>query len=37
LFVNPGAAGRPRFGQPRTVALVAVTGGRPEPRIVSLD
>ena len=37
LFLNPGAAGRPRFGQPRTAALVNVKGGRPEPRIVSLD
>jgi len=37
LFLNPGAAGRPRFGQPRTVALVSVKGGRPEPRIVPLD
>ena len=36
LFLNPGAAGRPRFGQPRTAALVDVKGGRPEPRIVSL-
>jgi putative phosphoesterase len=37
LFLNPGAAGRPRFGQPRTVALVSVKGGRPEPGIVPLD
>ena len=37
LFLNPGSAGRPRFGQPRTAALVGVTAGRPEPRIVSLD
>jgi putative phosphoesterase len=37
LFLNPGAAGRPRFGQPRTAALVDVKGGRPEPRIVVLD
>ena len=36
LFLNPGAAGRPRFGQPRTIALVTVNGGRPEPRIVTL-
>ena len=37
LFLNPGSAGRPRFGQPRTAALVDVKAGRPEPRIVSLD
>ena len=37
LFLNPGSAGRPRFGQPRTAALVDVKGGRPEPRIVPLD
>ena len=28
LFLNPGSAGRPRFGQPRTVALVE-RAGRP--------
>ena len=37
LFLNPGSAGRPRFGQPRTAALVGVRAGRPEPCIVSLD
>jgi putative phosphoesterase len=37
LFLNPGSAGRPRFGQPRTAALVDVKGGRPEPRIIALD
>jgi len=37
LFLNPGSAGRPRFGQPRTAALVDVKGGRPEPRIVPLN
>lgn len=36
LFLNPGSAGRPRFGQPRTAALVDVKAGRPEPRIVAL-
>ncbi len=36
LFLNPGAAGRARFGQPRTAALVAVKAGRPAPRIVTL-
>jgi len=37
LFLNPGSAGRARFGQPRTAALVDVRAGRPEPRIVLLD
>ena len=37
LFLNPGSAGRARFGQPRTAALVTVRGGRPEPHIVPLD
>jgi uncharacterized protein len=37
LFLNPGSAGRPRFGQPRTCALVGVPEGeRLEPHIVSL-
>jgi putative phosphoesterase len=37
LFLNPGSAGRPRFGQPRTCALVgAPVGGKLDPRIVSL-
>jgi putative phosphoesterase len=37
LFLNPGSAGRGRFGQPRTAALVAVEAGRPVPSIVTLD
>ena len=37
LFLNPGSAGRARFGQPRTAALVSVERGRPQPRIVALD
>lgn len=38
LFLNPGSAGRARFGQPRTCALVTIgAGGRPEPRIETLD
>ena len=37
LFLNPGSAGRPRFGQARTCALVTVRAGRPKPRIVTLD
>jgi putative phosphoesterase len=36
LFLNPGSAGRPRFGKPRTAALVDVKGGRPGPRIIVL-
>ena len=38
LFLNPGAAGKARFGGPRTLALVDVgADGRPVPEIVSLD
>jgi putative phosphoesterase len=37
LFLNPGSAGRARFGQTRTAALVSVKGGRPEARIVTLE
>ena len=38
LFLNPGAAGKARFGLPRTCALVTVgTGGRPAPQFVALD
>lgn len=38
LFLNPGAAGKARFGLPRTLALVTVgPHGRPVPRIVPLD
>jgi uncharacterized protein len=38
LFLNPGAAGKARFGLPRTLARVAVgSDGRPLPEIVSLD
>ncbi len=36
LFLNPGSAGRARFGKARTLALVEVGDGRPEPRIVTL-
>jgi putative phosphoesterase len=37
LFLNPGAAGKARFGLPRTLALVTVgADGRPQPRIVPL-
>lgn len=38
LFLNPGAAGKARFGLPRTLARVTVgTDGRPVPEIVTLD
>lgn len=38
LFLNPGAAGRARFGLPRTLARVTVgADGRPAPEIVALD
>ncbi len=37
LFLNPGAAGKARFGLPRTCARVTVgPAGRPEPEIVPL-
>jgi putative phosphoesterase len=37
LFLNPGSAGRPRFGQPCTCALVDLPVGRKlEPHIVCL-
>ena len=37
LFLNPGSAGRPRFGQPRTCALVDMpVSGRLVARIVPL-
>jgi len=37
LFVNPGSAGKTRFGQPRTCALLVLAeNGRLEPRIVAL-
>ncbi len=36
LFVNPGSAKSPRGGRERTLAIVDVVGGRPQPRIVVL-
>lgn len=37
LFLNPGAAGKARFGLPRTLARVTVgADGRPAPEIVPL-
>jgi len=37
LFLNPGYAGRPRWGQRRSVALVKVRGTALAPEIVPLD
>jgi putative phosphoesterase len=37
LLLNPGSAGSARFGLPRSVALVTLAGGRPQPRIVPLE
>ena len=36
LFLNPGAAGRPRFGGGLSVAILEVGAGRAEARIVPL-
>lgn len=36
LFLNPGYAGKPRFGDPRSVALVTVRDGVPEAEVVPL-
>lgn len=36
LFLNPGAAGRPRFGGGVSVALLEIEGGRAAARIVPL-
>ena len=36
LFLNPGAAGRPRFGDGLSVALLDVEAGRADARIVRL-
>jgi putative phosphoesterase len=37
MMLNPGAAGRARFGLPRSAALVVVEGGRPRAQIVTLE
>jgi putative phosphoesterase len=37
LFLNPGAAGRPRFGGGLSVALLDVESGRATARIVPLS
>lgn len=36
LFLNPGAAGRPRFGGGLSVALLALADGRAQARLVPL-
>ena len=36
LFLNPGAAGRPRFGGRLSVAILDVENGRAEARIIPL-
>lgn len=36
LYLNPGSAGAPRFGLPRSVALVTAAAGKLAARIVSL-
>jgi putative phosphoesterase len=36
LFLNPGYAGRPQFGQRRSAALVTMRAGAPDPEIVPL-
>ena len=37
LLLNPGSAGRARFGLPRSAALVTLDSARPQPRIVTLE
>lgn len=37
LFINPGYAGKPRFNQPRTIALLDLAKHPLEPRFVGLD
>lgn len=36
LFLNPGAAGRPRFGGGLSVAILSLGAGRPEAAIIPL-
>ncbi len=36
LYLNPGSAGAPRFGLPRTYLLAEIEGGRVVPRLVEL-
>jgi hypothetical protein len=37
LYVNPGSAGYPKYGQPATVALVRIKGQILRAQIVELD
>ncbi len=37
LMLNPGAAGRPRFRLPTTLAIVTLHQGRITPEIIALD
>ena len=37
LFLNPGYAGKKRFGQKRSVAIVEITDSGIETRFVELD
>jgi uncharacterized protein len=37
LYLNPGSAGRPRFGMPRTLALLGMDDEGLRPEIVALD
>ncbi len=36
LYVNPGSAGRPRFGRGLSLAILTLEGGRPEARLLPL-
>ena len=36
LFLNPGSAGRARFGKPRTCARILLAAGRLDPQIMTL-
>lgn len=37
LYINPGSAGYPKFGQPATVALLQIKGQSLQARIVELE
>lgn len=37
LFLNPGSASSPRYGHPKSVALVTASNGKPNIRLVDLD
>lgn len=36
LFLNPGSAGAPRFGQPASLALLVLGSGSPQVRFIDL-